>query len=720
MPLDTAMKNDPISKKKARKSARLGVDVGGTFTDVVLQLPNGTLMLGKVSSTPDDPGIAVQQGVSAILREANLNPDELGEIVHGTTVGSNTILQRLGAKTGLLTTRGFRDVLEIARIRTPTMFDLTWEKPEPLVARRYRREIEERVAADGSIVTPLNEASVIEQVEFLVSEGIEAIAICYLNSYANPEHEQRTRALIEARFPTLAITASCDVLQEMKEYERTSTTVVNAYLLTAMRVYLNRLIGALNDDGITAPLLVMSSAGGVMGASQAARKPVFVVGSGPAGGVVGAARLSRSSDIGSAIVFDMGGTTAKASIVENGLPSLTGEYEFRDGISTPSRFVKGGGYMLKVPSIDIAEVGAGGGSIAWIDEGGLMNIGPKSAGADPGPACYGLGNMQPTVTDANVALGLFNPDSLAGGSLKIDRSLSLKAIKKHIADPLSLSVEEAALGIRKVANIAMARALRAVSVERGRDPRDLTLVAFGGSGPAHAVDLARILGIRKVIMPTFPGVFCAVGMLASDVEHSFARPMRGLLQETDPAVFDRIVESLRKESMETLALEGFAPEDCSLRLAVDLRYVGQSSELTIPCPDAPFDAALSKTLVESFTETYFSTFGYSNDEPAETVTVRMTAAGRREAQLDFSKISTKTAGTKSEPMSRDAIFDASIGSIKTPILSRASVGTSWIYGPVIIESYDSTVVVPDQAKVCTDQHGSLLIEPKDINSWAVL
>lgn len=305
--------------------ARLGVDVGGTFTDVVLQLPDGRLLVSKVSSTPDDPGLAVRHGVSAIMREAGLAPDQLAEIVHGTTVGSNTILQRRGAKTGLITTRGFRDVLEIARIRTPGMFDLTWEKPEPLVPRRYRREVMERMAADGTVVTALDEAGLLAELDFLVSEGMEAIAICFLNSYVNPDHEMRARALIEQRHPHISLTASYEVLQESKEYERTSTTVVNAYLLREMRVYLNRLIDALAEDGFDAPLLVMSSAGGVMGAEQAARKPVFVVGSGPAGGVVGAARMCQADKVDAAIVFDMGGTTAKASVVEGGLPMLTGE-----------------------------------------------------------------------------------------------------------------------------------------------------------------------------------------------------------------------------------------------------------------------------------------------------------------------------------------------------------------------------------------------------------
>ena len=416
-------------------------------------------------------------------------------MLHGTTVGSNTILQRSGAKTGLITTRGFRDVLEIGRIRMPDMFDLTWDKPKPLVPRRHRFEIVERMAADGSVVEPLNEASVIAAGEQLAAAGIEAVAICLINSYRNAAHEQRAEAILRQRWPELLVTASYAVLPERKEYERTSTTVVNAYLLVAMRSYLRNLEAGLRSIGIAAPIRVITSNGGMLAAETACEKPVFVVASGPAGGVIGAARLGAARSEPDLIVFDMGGTTAKAVIIEDGRPSMTSEYEFRDGISTSSRFVKAGGYMLKVPAIDIAEVGAGGGSLAGIDKGGLLKVGPESAGAMPGPACYGLGNERPTVTDANVVLGLINPRALAGGRLAIDRSLSERAIVEHVAKPLGLSLEDAAHGIRAVANAAMSRAIRAVTVERGRDPRDLTLVAIGGNGGIHALDVARDLGI---------------------------------------------------------------------------------------------------------------------------------------------------------------------------------------------------------------------------------
>src|SRR5215831_2614589 len=418
-------------------SIRVAIDIGGTFTDIVVMSGDGTLHESKVSTTPDDPSRAVVVGLSALLAELGLAPASVVEVLHGTTVGSNTLVQRSGARTGLITTRGFRDVLEIGRIRMPDMFDLTWDKPKPLVPRRHRLEVVERTAADGSIVEPLGEASVLAAGEQLVAAGIEAVAICLINSYRNPVHEQRIEALLRERFPALLVTASYQVLPERKEYERTSTTVVNAYLLSAMRSYLRNLDAGLRKAGVVAPIRVMTSNGGMLAAQTASDKPVFVVASGPAGGVIGGARLGMARGDPDLIVFDMGGTTAKAVIIEDGRPSMTSEYEFRDGLSTSSRFLKAGGYMLKVPAIDIAEVGAGGGSLAVIDRGGLLKVGPQSAGAVPGPACYGLGNDRPTVTDANLVLGLINPHALAGGRLRLDPSLSERAIDTEVARPRS-------------------------------------------------------------------------------------------------------------------------------------------------------------------------------------------------------------------------------------------------------------------------------------------
>src|SRR3984957_4081030 len=420
------------------KRFRVAVDIGGTFTDIALLPDTALIHQSKISSTPADPSIAVVEGVAQLLAELSIDPSDVAEVLHGTTVGSNTILQRKGARTGLITTSGFRDVLEIGRIRMPDMFDLTWDKPKPLVPRRHRLEVTERMAADGFPVEPLSEAGVISAARALVADDIEAVAIAFINSYRNPAHELQAEAILRANFPQLLVTTSCAVLPEMKEYERTSTTVVNAYLLGAMRSYLARLEFGLRSIGVAAPILVMTSNGGMLAAKVTCDKPVLVVASCPAGGVIGAARLGIARDDRDVIVFDMGGTTAKAVIIEDGRPTMTSEYEFRDGISTSSRFIKAGGYMLKVPAIDIAEVGAGGGSLSSIDKGGLLTVGPQSAGAVPRPACYGLGNDKPTVTDANVVLGFINATALAGGQLGIDRSLSEAAIRRHVGGPLGL------------------------------------------------------------------------------------------------------------------------------------------------------------------------------------------------------------------------------------------------------------------------------------------
>ena len=694
--------------KKTRR-ARVGIDIGGTFTDIVLSLSDGPLHISKVSTSVADPGLAVTAGLQSLLRDTGVRPDEVTEIVHGTTVGSNTILQRTGAKTGLITTKGFRDILEIGRIRTPQMFDLTWVKPTPLVPRRYRVEVDERVATDGSVVRPLDPAEVIAIGRRLVDEGIETVAVCFINSFANAAHEEQTRQILETEFPGLAVTTSFDVLPEVKEYERTSTTVVNAYLLTAMRSYLSRLTAGLAKIGVTCPLLVVTSNGGMMGVAAASEKPVYAVASGPAGGVAGAARLGRASGDADAIVFDMGGTTAKASIIEGGDPTLTAEYEFRDGISSPSRFIKGGGYMLKVPSIDIAEVGAGGGSIAGIDAGGLIRVGPESAGAEPGPACYGQGNDRPTVTDANVVLGLFNPASLAGGTKPIDHARAVRAIETHIAKPLNLDLATAAHGIREIANLNMARAIRSVTVERGRDPRRMTLVAFGGSGPAHAVDVARLLGIGRVVVPTLSGVFSAVGMLASDVQHDFVRSVLRPLASATAADLDPIVERLRADGRETLSREGYAGQSAELSLSADLRYLGQSSELTVPFPDGRTTDKSRQRLYDAFHKAYLATFGYHNDEPLELVNIRLAARGLRKHRLAFGRAAAIDRAPAASGK-RKVSFGRNGAARPTPVEPRASVGRKPRRGPVILESYDTTIVVPPDAKVHRDAYDSLVIE----------
>jgi N-methylhydantoinase A len=684
---------------------RVAVDIGGTFTDIVVMSGDGVLHERKVATTPDDPSRAVVAGLDAVLRELAIPANRVEEVLHGTTVGSNTILQRSGAKTGLITTRGFRDVLEIGRIRMPDMFDLTWDKPKPLVPRRHRFEIGERIAADGSVVEPLNEASVLAAGEQLVAAGIEAVAICLINSYRNAAHEQQAEAILRRRWPKLLVTASYAVLPERKEYERTSTTVVNAYLLIAMRSYLKNLEEGLRSIGISTPLRVITSNGGMLAAETACEKPVFVVASGPAGGVIGGARLGAARSEPDLIVFDMGGTTAKAVIVEDGRPAMTSEYEFRDGISTSSRFVKAGGYMLKVPAIDIAEVGAGGGSLAGIDEGGLLKVGPESAGAVPGPACYGLGNERPTVTDANVVLGLINPRALAGGRLAIDRSLSERAIVQHVAKPLALSLEDAAHGIRAVANAAMSRAIRAVTVERGRDPRDLTLVAIGGNGGIHALDVARDLGIRRVVVPPLAGVFSAVGMLASDIEHIALDTVTQPLDALTTSDLKRMKAQLADDVMQRLAADGFTGQRVALSWEADLRHEGQATELTVH-----YDGDDLGELAARFVAEYFKTYGYRDESPIELVKLRVVGRGLRERRLDFRHLAVESRAGAPAARFRAVHFMRGSPPVETEIVARSALTTSPRRGPVVIEEFDSTTVVPPDARVHRDAMGNIVLE----------
>ncbi|HEU0059078.1 MAG TPA: hydantoinase/oxoprolinase family protein [Hyphomicrobiaceae bacterium] len=683
---------------------RVAVDIGGTFTDIVVLSPDGVLHESKIATTPDDPSRAVVAGLEALLRELALAPQLVAEVRHGTTVGSNTILQRTGARTGLITTRGFRDVLEIGRIRMPDMFDLSWDKPKPLVARRYRLEVGERIAADGSVIEPLNEREVVAAGERLAAAGIEAVAVCLLNSYRNPLHERAIENILRAHFPQLLVTASYAVLPERKEYERTSTTVVNAYLLVAMRGYLRNLEAGLRAIGIQAPIRVITSNGGMLAAPSACDTPVFVVASGPAGGVIGAARLGQARGWSDLIVFDMGGTTAKAVIVEAGRPSMTSEYEFRDGISSSSRFVKAGGYMLKVPAIDIAEVGAGGGSLAGIDRGGLLTVGPQSAGAVPGPACYGLGNDRPTVTDANLVLGFINPQALAGGRLPIEKSLSAGAVAAHVAEPLGLSLVEAAHGIRAVANAAMVRAVRAVTVERGRDPRDLTLVAFGGNGGIHATDLARDLGIGRVVVPPLAGVFSAVGMLAADLEQVGLRTVTRCLDDLHTADLAAAKLDLADGVAARLAADGFGKDRLAFRWEADLRHEGQASELTIH-----YDGDDPAEMRRHFIAEYEKTYGYRDDSPIELVKLRVIGRGLSEQRLDFKRL-TIAAPAAAAAARRHVHFQRGRAATLTEIVPRRALARRPRGGPLIVEEFDATIVVPPDATAHLDTIGNIVLE----------
>ncbi len=687
-------------------TARIGVDIGGTFTDLVLLNDAGQSFSTKVSSTPAAPEQAVLTGVRRILEQAQMDVADVSEVLHGTTVGSNTLLQKAGARCGLITTRGFRDVLEIGRVRTPTMFDLSWDKPEPLIARRYRMDVNERVLADGSVETPVDIDEVLAAGRFFEAEGVESVAICFINSYKNPENERAAYDAFVQAFPKMHVTASISVLPEQREYERTSTTVVNAYVLPALSAYLRRLESGLRDIGVTAPLLVSNSNGGLSTARVAQDRPVFFISSGRSAGVVGAGRLGAATGEPDLIVFDMGGTTASASLIHHSELARTNEYEFRAGISTPSRFIKAGGYLMRVPTVDVAEVGSGAGSIAWIDDGGLLNVGPVSAGADPGPVCYGIGGQRPTVTDANAVLG-FLPGKLAAGSMSLDLDGARRVIGETLGQPLGLSAEDAAFGIREVVNVNMARTIKAVTVERGVDPREFTLMAFGGSGPVHACDLANTLGMRRVLFPNAPGVFTAMGMLAGSVERYFVKPLESLMQNFDVAKLEAIRSALRDEARAALEEEGYPADRIEYVFELDMRFRGQDYELPVRIP-AQLDAQSTQQLCEDFRQAYTAMYGYASKDAMECANVRLLARGLASNVLNFRDI---RSGAKPDgqpaPQSRKVYFSRTGGWVDTQVVKRTSM-PAVLEGPAIIESADTTIVLPPGWSARTDPIGNVI------------
>src|SRR5512145_1477207 len=480
---------------------RIGVDVGGTFTDIVALGSDGAVHIKKISSSVEDYARAIVEGLNQLLAETGLAVAAVEEIRHGTTVASNAILEHKGARTALITTKGFRDVLEIRNLRMPRLYDLAWTKPPPLVERYLRQVVDERINAQGAVQRALDRADAERAVEALLAERVETIAVCLLHSFVNPVHELAVRDIIRRKAPDLPVSLSCEVLPEIKEYERTSTTVMNAYVMPVVSTYLRALRAGLDQAGIRAAVLLMQSSGGLTTDTAAAGRPMHIIESGPAGGVVGAQALARAKQLPRIITFDMGGTTAKASMVEDGEVTRAAEYSVGAGIMIGSRLLTGAGYTLKVPAIDLAEVGAGGGLHVWIDAAGALQVGPESAGATPGPVCYDKGGATPTVTDANLLLGYINPAHLVGGALKLNAEKARRVFQERVAAPLRMSVEKAAYGAHQIAASNMIRAIKAVSTERGRDPREFALFAFGGNGPLFGCGMATALGMRRVVVP---------------------------------------------------------------------------------------------------------------------------------------------------------------------------------------------------------------------------
>jgi N-methylhydantoinase A len=690
---------------------RVGVDIGGTFTDIVVLGDNGARFTKKVSSTVNDYARAIVDGLSEVLAEWNLAGDELIEILHGTTIASNAILELKGARTGLITTKGFRDVLEIRTLRTPRLYDMSWTKPPPLVERHLRHEVDERVNARGGIDRALDEAEVEQVVRRLLEQGVEAIAVCLLHAYINPTHEQRVKRVINRMAPAVTLCISSEVLPEIKEYERTSTTVISAYVRPIVEKYLLRLLAEFTAIGVQAPLLLMQSNGGLTSARTAARRPANIIESGPAAGVVGAQALVRQIGIAKAISFDMGGTTAKASLIEAGEVTRAAEYSVGGGIMIGSRLLSGAGYTLKVPAIDLAEVGAGGGSILWIDAGGALQIGPHSAGAFPGPVCYGLGGLEPTVTDANVVLGYINPTHLVGGALKLDAEKSRAAVERKVAAPLRMSVEQAAHGAHLIAASNMIRAIKAVSSERGRDPREFALVAFGGNGPLFAATMADTLMIGRVLIPPSAGVFSSFGLLASDVEQHFTRTHRALLADLDPAELQAIVQALEQDAATRLAEDGFAADRLELRRYASLHYRGQSFELEVPMAPGTLDRAALEALAQAYGAEHERTYGHRAGaaEPVELVTLKVVGRVFADAKRNLLVANARLPdGVRIAVPERPAYFGPAHGWLVSRVINRVELSTPHA-GPCIVEEYDSTCIVPPGWLARLDDFGNIAL-----------
>lgn len=682
---------------------RIAIDVGGTFTDIIV-LDSDTCEIvveKKVLSTPRKPEVGVLRGISSLAKPVR----ETCELVlHATTIATNALLGQIGLeppKTALITTRGFRDVLEIGRQNRPSLYDLFFTKPRPLVPRRLRFEVDERIDARGRVLRKLNISELKRIAELLKRMSVSAVAVCFLHSYANPIHEQEAKRVLSQHLRREFICTSHEVCPEPREFERMSTTVINAMLMPIVSRYLTALERGLREAGVRSKLLVMQSHGGLASCERVANLPVSLIESGPAAGVMAAAWLAELLGIERVISFDMGGTTAKASTVVDGKPAIVTEYEVGAELHH-GRIVKGSGYPVKFPFVDLAEVSAGGGTVIWVDEAGGLRVGPRGAGADPGPACYGRGGP-PTITDAHLVLGRLN-ELLLGGEMKIHKELALKALKK-LADSLNLDVIDIALGALKLVDLAMSRAIRLVTIERGLDPREFTLVAFGGAGPMHACELAEELGIRRVVVPRAPGLFSAVGLLVSDVKVVVSESARVLVDEADPEELEERYRRLERRALNILRREEVKGDVCLRRLA-DMRYAMQGYELLVEVPrPVPSDM---RTLSELFHLKHETTYGYSmRDEPVEIVVLRVEATVRARG-LRPRRI--KSRLHRPAPVERRSVFFGDQEET-CPVFRREQLAPGVVVpGPAIIEEYSATTVVPAGWEVRVDAFGNLVIE----------
>ncbi len=690
-----------IVAQSAVSRYRIGVDSGGTFTDVcIFDETKQEMFVWKVSSTPADPSEGIANGIVQGLQslpEGGASPDAVAYFGHGTTVGTNALIQGRGAASGLITTDGFRDVLEIGRQKRPELYSLQTVKPPLLASRDMRKEVRERVLYDGSIAIPLNEDDVRKAVLELKEAGIKAIAICTLFSFVEPGHEKRIREIVEEEIPDAFISVSHEIAPEFREYERVSTTVVNAYLGPIMRSYLDRLTPRLEAAGVHAEPHLTQSNGGVISCDTAKKQPVRTVLSGPAAGVTAALEIGKATGSNNLITFDMGGTSSDVSLIDGGKPQMANDIVVH-------------GYPLKVPMLDIHTVGAGGGSIAYVDN-GLLKVGPRSAGANPGPVCYGLGNEEPTVTDANIVLGVLNQTHLLNGRMKIDAEASKRAVARLAAD-LGIDVMDAAQGIIRVVTANMAKAIRVISVERGYDPRDYTMLAFGGAGPIHAARLAKELDIPRLMIPKHPGIMCALGLLQADLRTNISLTRMAPLAAASLQAIDEGFAQLNERAQEWFEQEKIPAEDRRVTLAIDMRYGGQGYELTVERPEGLSGQALLDAMKAGFERAHMQLYGYvAAEEPIQIITLRVEAIGNV-PKAEINSYPAATGDVKAAIVGERTVYLPELGGFTPcPLYDRTLLGPGHVVaGPAVVEQMDSTTLILPKQSATVDAQLNLIIE----------
>jgi N-methylhydantoinase A len=656
----------------------------------------GRLTVAKVSSTPSDPAEGVINGVRKLMSMAGLQAAEIGFFLHGTTVATNALLEGKGALTSLITTEGFEDVLLVGRQNRPRLYDFWARRPRPIVPRGLCYGVPERTLHTGEILRTLDETRVHEIIADIRGRGIKSVAVCLLHSYANPAHEQIVKAILQEGYPEAFVTVSSDILPEYREYERMSTVCINAYVMPKVNSYVKHLQDELRLMGVGSDLYIMQSNGGVITAQTARESSARTVLSGPAGGALTGAYLSKSLECRNVITIDIGGTSSDICLIKDGHPNQTTESDIE-------------GYPIKLPMIDINTIGAGGGSIAWVDPGGALRVGPLSAGAVPGPSCYGVGGEEPTVTDANAVLGRINPAFLLGGEMPLYPERAREAIEAKIARPLGIDLVKAAEGIITVVNANMVRGIRRVSVEKGYDPRDFALVAFGGAGPLHGVELANALNMKRVIVPLYPGIASAFGMLSADVRHDYVQTRIAVADQLNLEELNALYREMESHAFRQLATEGFQGPMAELLRRVDMRYLGQSYELTIVAPSGPLTPSTISSLKEDFHRSHEQAYGYARQgEKVEVVNLRLVALGR----LPRSEIAGEwpSTGTPPQPVDHRPVFFQGRFH-RTPVYQRSHLlQRQPLSGPVIIEQLDSTTVVPPGCRAAVEPGGNILID----------